>query len=101
LKKSIIPGIYKDDLSTYLFGVSYTTNNNVTSGFIWSDCYIDFTSQGNHLYPVTKTSKYTSVDWCTFMIIDNVHIKNKKIKIKNYNFVFMLQNLVCKKMLNQ
>lgn len=100
MKKSIIPGLYKDDLSTYLFGVSYTTNNNVTSGFIWSDCYIDFTSQGNHLYPVTKTSQYTSFDWCTFMIIDNVRIKNKIIEIKNYNFVLMLQSLVCKKMLN-
>ena len=31
------------------------------------------------------------------MIIDKVCIKNKKIKIKNYNFVFMLQSLVCKK----
>lgn len=45
LNKSTIPGLYKDDLSTYLFGVSYTTKHNVTSGFIWSDCYIDFTSQ--------------------------------------------------------
>jgi len=62
LNKSTIPGLYKDDLSTYLFGVSYTTNNNVSSGFIWTDCYVDFTSQGNHLFPVSKTSKYTSFD---------------------------------------
>ena len=86
MNKSTIPGLYKDDLSSYLFGVSYTTNNNVTSGFIWSDCYIDFTSQGNHLFPLTKTSKYTSFDLCTFI---NDHRQCTYI-------VFILQSLVWK-----
>lgn len=39
---SIVPGV-KSNASSYLFGVSYTTTT-ISSGFVWSDCYIDQTA---------------------------------------------------------
>lgn len=40
---STIPGMFIESLS-YLFGLSYTTVDNRTVGFNWSNCYIDLST---------------------------------------------------------
>ncbi|CAC5381540.1 unnamed protein product [Mytilus coruscus] len=57
---STLPGPFTN-ASTYLFGVSYTSMNNMTSGFKWSDCYIDVNKEFHLKLQVTLYPKENGV----------------------------------------
>ncbi|XP_071139786.1 uncharacterized protein [Mytilus edulis] len=57
---SALPGPLTNS-STYLFGVSYTSRNNMSSGFKWSDCFIDVNKEFNLQLKVTLYPKEDGV----------------------------------------